>query len=150
MPFDLTIQTRQALVLTALEAVPLDRIQIMKTLFLVWFRRGAKHDAPFVFKAYNYGPFSKAVYDTLDDLLSNGIVAQADTSDPQSAQYYVTRYGKSILGSVVNLESSVSQEVQQTASWASEQTFNELLRAVYQEAPEFAKNSLVKDAILNK
>jgi hypothetical protein len=65
----------------------------MKTLFLTWFRKGEPQDAPFVFVAYNYGAFCKDVYDTLADMLRDGLVEQYDNGNPQTAPYFVTALG---------------------------------------------------------
>ena len=138
---------RRAIVLSALSGAPLDRIQLMKTVFLPWYRHGESPDAPFVFEAYNYGAFCKAVYDTLGDLLRDGLVDQYETGNPQTAPYFVTALGAKY-DPADYLLAKDNEELQTIAKWAAKQSFNSLLKNVYREAPKYAENSLVKDAIL--
>ena len=59
-------------ILLALRKTPLDRIRLMKTLFLVWNRSGRSIAGYFEFEPYLYGPCSLEMYSVLDDLTEHG------------------------------------------------------------------------------
>ena len=82
----------QAQLLVALSGAALDRIRLMKTLFLVWYRHGRPPEGPFFFKPYLYGPCSFEVYRELDKLQAAGLVVQPNPS--MQGRYFLTSAGQ--------------------------------------------------------
>lgn len=131
-------------ILLALRESPLDRIHIMKALFLVWNRSGRNMPDYFKFEPYLYGPCSFEIYSVLYDLSKEGFIVQPPHPMRQWAKYYLTDRGKIVADEaakranpdIVGLLEQVAHEVAQLG-------FSELLRRVYSEAPEFEVKSLM-------
>ncbi len=138
--------SKRSWVLLLLNKAPLDRIHLMKALFLLWHRSGRKIEDFFAFEPYLYGPCSIEVYAVLDNLIKEGLVVQAPHTVERWARYYLTQRGKKEVESIL-IEGDRKELVEHIASEVSKLGFHELLRTVYTEAPEFAINSLVKEVI---
>jgi hypothetical protein len=63
-------------VLLVLRKAPLDRIRIMKALFLIWYRSGKSIPDFFSFEPYLYGPYSLEVYAALKNLVDADLAVQ--------------------------------------------------------------------------
>ena len=81
-------------VLLALHCEPLDRIRLMKTLFLFWYNSEENIPNYFVFEPYLYGPCSFELYSALDELERDGLVIRGPHPVPQWAAYHVTEKGR--------------------------------------------------------
>ena len=132
-------------ILLTLRQTPLDRIHIMKTLFLIWHRLGKKITDYFEFVPYLYGPCSFEVYSVLEGLQADGFIIQPPYPKPQWVNYYLTERGKK------EAEESAKTALPETVRFietvvaeTSKLSFHELLRKVYSEAPDFAVNSIFK------
>ncbi len=135
----------QAQILVAISGAALDRIRLMKTLFLVWYRGGKGQEGPFLFEPYLYGPCSFEVYRELEKLLNRGTIVQAPHSVPQWSRYHLAASGKEAANKdAALLGTQLATNLQDTAKWAAELSFRELLDAVYSEAPEFATRSVAR------
>lgn len=135
---------RRDQVLVAVAATPLDRIRLMKTAFLVWFRAGQPEEGPFLFQPYLYGPCAFDLYHTLDDLIAERMIVPVSAGQ-SSASYYITAVGRREAAEAARrLGPAKANEVSQTARWAVSQGFRSLLRQVYAEAPDFATHSVLR------
>jgi len=140
--------TKKDWILLLLSQSPLDRIHIMKALFLIWHRSGRKIKDYFVFEPYLYGPCSFEVYSTLDEMELNRQIVQPPHPVPQWVNYYLTDSGKKeaeevskrTLPETVSVIKTVVKEISQLG-------FYELLKKVYAEAPNFAVNSIFRGVI---
>ena len=136
---------RTDLILLLLREKPLDRIRLMKALFLIWLRSGRNIPGFFEFVPYMYGPCSFELYDEIDRAGRERFLTQLSGSYPRWSPYYITERGKKaadqasqeINATTLRLVRAVAQEV-------SELDFHNLLRRVYAEAPDFATNTVVK------
>jgi uncharacterized protein YwgA len=135
-------QAQQDQLLVALDAAPLDRIRLMKTAFLVWYRQGRPSSGPFTFEPYLYGPCSFQLYRALDQLVHRGLVVQEPTSG-RTGRYYLTPRGREALPRARQRVGSAWEELFNTAQWSRDQSFDSLLRSVYSEAPEYASQSVL-------
>src|SRR3989442_8164544 len=61
----------------ALDAVPLDRVRLMKTAFLVWHKQGRPRSGPFAFEPYLYGPCAFDLYTSIEQLERRGEIVRA-------------------------------------------------------------------------
>ncbi len=135
-------------ILLALRQTPLDRIRIMKTLFLVWHRSGQNIPGYFEFEPYLYGPYSLEVYRVLDELTQQELIIQPPQAPQRWADHYLTTRGKEKAEEAVkSTDAKMRKLVEHVAQEVSQLGFRELLRNVYSEAPEFAANSLVKEVV---
>jgi len=136
---------QQAQILAALAAAPLDRIRLMKTLFLAWHRSRRPPDWPFVFQPYLYGPCAFEVYGALKDMQADGLIVQPPHPVSQWAPYHLTQAGRRSAPAAGDiLGQGVHQMIRDISRWAGAQGFRSLLTAVYQEAPDFAVNSVAR------
>ena len=132
-------------ILLALKTAPLDRIQLMKTLFLLWYRSDRKIAGYFHFEPYLYGPYSLEVYSVLAELSGEGLIVQAPQPVSGRAKYYLTRQGMTAVeGSQKAVGTEMFQSLQSVVQEVAQLGFYELLKRVYSEAPEFAVNSIVR------
>jgi len=132
-------------ILLALQVVPLDRIRLMKTLFLVWHDAGRNIPDYFDFVPYLYGPCSFEVYSELDRLLEEGFIVQPPHPIQRWARYYLTESGRQRSAEAAQRADSRQLElIRKNAAFAAEAGFRELLLRVYKVAPEFAVNSLIR------
>jgi uncharacterized protein YwgA len=140
--------TKQEWIILLLRKAPLDRIRIMKSLFLIWLRSNKNIQDYYHFEPYLYGPCSFEVYSELRNLLAHGLVTQSPHPIQQWAKYYLTEEGHAASERAVkNTTTNTAALIAKTAEEVSRLGFSELLRQVYQEAPEFAVNSLLKGVI---
>ena len=135
-------------ILLALRKRPLDRIRIMKTLFLLWHRSGRNIEGYFHFEPYLYGPCSFDVYTELNQLMKEGAIVQPVYPIQHWAPYYLTPKGIKLAEEAKRrVEIEKRKQIEKIADEVSQLGFYELLRRVYSESPDFAKNSLLKGVI---
>lgn len=135
-------------VLVILRKKPLDRVHIMKSLFLIWHRSKGKIQDYFYFEPYLYGPYSLEVYAELRNLSAHGLVVQPPHPIQKWANYYLTDRGhikaseavKKFNPEIIVLIDNLLEEI-------SHLSFFELLQKVYREAPDFAVNSVLKELL---
>src|SRR5579884_1138962 len=80
-------------VLVMLRVSPLDRMHIMRGLFLFQRRAGGVRDA-FKFEPYLFGPCSFEVYDVLAAVEGDGLAVRPTHPTPQWVPYYLTGRGE--------------------------------------------------------
>lgn len=123
---------------------PLDRIRLVKGLFLLWHRSGRNIPGYFVFVPYLYGPFSFEIYSALTDAQKERLVTQAPDPMPNWAPYYLTEKGSAAAALVrKRLGHQTKDLIDAIAAEVASLGFHDLLRRVYGEAPDFAVESVV-------
>ena len=137
------MSARREQILVALRAAPLDRVRLMKTLFLFWYRAGKPTTGPFKFRAYLYGPCAFDLYGTLEDLVGDGLVVQAPHAVERWGRYYLTEAGEKAAGQT-QLTKKEAKAIAEIAKWAAARSFRSLLSRVYREAPGFATESVLQ------
>jgi uncharacterized protein YwgA len=134
-------------ILAMLRISPLDRIHIMKALFLLRRRAGEIPDY-FQFEPYLYGPCSFEVYDVLAALEQEGLVVRPLDPMPHWVAYYLTERGKKEAEKAVrDLDPKLRERLEAVTREVSRLGFYELLKRVYDEAPEFAENSVLRGVL---
>jgi hypothetical protein len=138
-----TVEPRDAWLLVALDRSPMDRIHLMKAMFLPWFRRGRQLPGYFDFKPYLYGPYSAQVYASLDRLQREGLIASEPAAIDRWADFRVTPEGQQHLRRTVSsLDPVLRGDIERSVDELSGLELGELLSRVYAEAPEFAVASV--------
>jgi hypothetical protein len=142
------VLTKKDWVLLLLRRNPLDRIHIMKALFLIWHRSGRKISDYFEFVPYLYGPCSFEVYSALEEMELNRLIVQPPHPVPQWVNYFLTEKGKKKVEEVTKKVSfDTLRLVESVVDEVSGIGFYELLKKVYTEAPDFAANSMFKEVV---
>ena len=135
-------------IILLLRQTPLDRIRIMKSLFLIWLRSKKNIQDYYHFEPYLYGPCSFGVYSELRNLFVRGLVTQSPHPVQQWANYYLTAEGHAkSTEAVKKANADTVALIERTVEEVSHLSFSNLLRKVYNEAPEFAVNSVLKGVV---
>jgi hypothetical protein len=142
---DQRAQARIDQALVALSTEPLDRIRLMKTIFLTWHRSGRPATGPFDFTPYLYGPCAFNLYSALNEMERRGLIVQPDKSYRNWASYYLTQRGQDeAKAAVARLDKREVELIRSIAQWARKMSFRGLLDAVYSEAPDYASESVLR------
>lgn len=124
---------------------PMDRIRIMKSLFLLSNEVEQQLPNFYQFSPYLYGPFSLDVYTDLDELDKKGLVMCEMTSPLNWSRYRLTRKGvdeaKKLSEQVSDL---VKTKLQEVKNFVTSLSFTELLRYIYKKYPDYATCSVIK------
>lgn len=137
-------RARQDQILVTLSAAALDRVRLMKTLFLVWHRSGRPAESPFTWQPYLYGPCAFDLYGSLEELERDCFVAISPHPLMNRATYRLTKAGvQQVPGAEVRLGDDLATAVRTTARWTAGMGFRELLDRVYADAPDFATRSVL-------
>lgn len=131
-------------ILAFLAQAPLDRIKLVKGLFLLWYRSGRHIPGYFEFAPYLYGPFCFELYPLLSEALRDGLISQAPHWMPNWAPYYLTERGSVAAAAIAQrLGDEATELVRSIAAEVASLGFHDLLRRVYAEAPDFAAETVV-------
>ncbi len=140
---------KHAQILVALSEASLDRLKLMKVLFMIWFEQGLEGSAPFIFQPYLYGPYSLDVYKALDELKDKRLILQGNGSTNSKSPYFLTKEGKSAIDCTsLILEREELTKLKEIARSFSKMSFKSLLTEIYTKAPEYAINPVVKSKFL--
>ncbi len=127
------------------EGASFDPLRIQKLLFLIDREGSDPIGGPFFdFRPYRYGPFDRAIYGVVDQMLAAGSL-WADTSGPYP-RYRLSargrREGEEILAS---LPKSIADYFGRVARWVRLMPYRQMLAAIYREYPEMASGSVVRE-----
>ncbi len=132
-------------ILAALRTSPLDRLRLMKSLFLLWWRSGRQIPGYFRFEPYLYGPCSFEVYSTLRQLDQERMIVQVPYEPPHWGPYYLTAAGRRAAEeAVARLGSDYGRQLESVIREIAQLTVGELLSRVYAEAPQYAVKSIAR------
>lgn len=123
-------------------------VQVQKLFFLI--DREASHlvEGPhFNFVPYDYGPFDKSVYETLEGLSQCGLAVTQSTGTYRV--YELTEAGVAA-GTVAlsKLTPSAREYIKQLSNWVRKLSFEQLVGTIYKKYPEMKEKSVfstVKD-----
>jgi hypothetical protein len=124
---------------------PLDRIRIMKSLFLL-SQEVPKIAGLFHFEPYLYGAISFDVYTELDELESAGLVTTTkEFSNERWNRYFLTTKGTmGAREASKNLPKSILSKIESLKRYVTSKQTYELLKEIYAKYPAFAKRSVIK------
>lgn len=139
--------TRNDVVLTGMTAAgprtKFNAVQLQKLFFLVDREIPSLIGGPhFDFMPHHYGPFDRAVYDVIDDLLESG-----DASVDASSRYPM--YSLTASGArkgtrfLAKMHDSASSYMKEASNWIVATPFQPMLAAVYRQYPDMARNTIV-------
>ena len=119
-------------------------VQIQKLLFLLDTNVAEATGGPhFNFAPYDYGPFDKEVYATLDELRASGLVEIVPGQDLKPRSYRLTSQGVTCGKSrLTSLSVKVQKYMEDLAATVRAMSFAELVSAIYRLYPEMKENSV--------
>jgi len=117
-------------------------VQVQKLLFLLDRNIGSVLGGPaFSFIPYNYGPFDKSVYETLEQLAQEGLVALVP--ERTWTDYRLTARGQQVAEDLLaTLPDWVRDYVVQVSTYVRSLSFAQLVSAIYRAYPEMRVNSV--------
>ena len=137
--------------LMALACAPegvLSPVQLQKTLFLVAERAGGHigQENLYKFVAHNYGPFSVEIYQDIDALAQEDKVNVAPGRLQRWKSYKLTENGRvEAEKALAELAPEVKDFLEDVVDWVVKRDFPDLLRAIYNEYPQYAVNSVFRE-----
>ncbi len=117
-------------------------VQIQKLLFLIDRLIPQQVGGPhFKFEPYHYGPFDRAIYERLDTLSAQGLIAINHSSTPRT--FALTPEGEAFGNQALNsLPEPTRDFIQRTSTFVQKQSFSSLVSAIYKAFPEMKENSV--------
>jgi uncharacterized protein YwgA len=98
------------------------------------------------FDAYDYGPFTSAIYFDAEALQGDGLVAISRDPLWSFKRYTVTDRGKEAAHSLIEkLDARVVEYAKELLSWVTSLSFNDLVREIYKRYPDMKARSVFKD-----
>jgi hypothetical protein len=123
---------------------------------------------PFAFRAYDYGPYSKGVYEAVDlleqagllreervlegaslDELEEDFAAGSDVREGVERRFVLTDSGKQVADLLRTRNPRESTDLATIKKQYSDLPLRTLIRLVYRKYPEYAKASKIRSEILN-
>lgn len=131
-------------IIAAADGEPLTPAQLQKVAFLVGteFRERLPADY-YEFRKYDYGPFCADVYRDAEVLEQEGKVSITIHRRGGWREYAATVKGYRT--ELDNVSPEISAFIKEKVSWARGLTFQQLVRAIYQDFPAYRENSVFQD-----
>jgi hypothetical protein len=118
----------------------LDPVRIQKGMFLL-SKRGPARDL-YHFEAYDWGPFSSAIYADLASLTRQGYLAEEKVRGRTWSTYRVTSRGhERAAAKAAQAGDAGTRWLGQAREFVTTRSFAQLLREVYDLYPDYAVNS---------
>lgn len=135
------------LVISAANGKPLTPVQLQKTAFLLGKERSdAVGSEYYDFAPYDYGPFSLDVYRDAEELESQELVTIQFNQSGRWKEYTATPLGLSKAKQLRSgLDSSVTEFIDRTVTWARQLSFQALVKDIYRRYPEFRAHSIFQE-----
>jgi uncharacterized protein len=141
----LTKEDVTLLALASADGNELTPIQLQKSVFLFqkMFPVGVIEEE-YEFIPYNYGPFCSEVYDDARSLSSEGLVQLASSYGTSGYTTYAAtsegiESGKDLAS---RLRPETADHARRLVDWVRRQSFGGLVKAIYDQYPEFQVNSI--------
>jgi uncharacterized protein YwgA len=134
------------LALAAAGGQPVTPVQLQKSLFLLSKECAAEVGEDFYrFEPYNYGPFDSSVYHDAEELCVEQLACEIRSPQRSWAEYAASTEG---LKYAVALRGVAPQRavkyLEAVVDWARRQTFEGLVRAIYNQYPETRARSIFR------
>jgi hypothetical protein len=118
----------------------LDPVRIQKGMFLLSERGPAR--GVYTFQAYDWGPFSSAIYADLASLTRQGYLAEEKVPGRTWSTYRVTARGHERAAAAAAQVGEVATSwLRQAREFLTTRSFAQLLREIYALYPDYAVNS---------
>ena len=120
-------------------------IRIQKTLFKLAREADLPANQLYVFRPYNWGPFSAQIYEDVDNLVLAGLAERVPQPGASWARYRLTESGRNAAAAIREEASPKAlRALGRISVWVKKRPFGELLRDLYADYPEMATQSLFR------
>lgn len=131
-------------IIAAAEGDKLTPAQLQKVAFLLGMEyRGRLPDDYYSFRKYDYGPFCAEVYRDAELLGHEGKVSITTNQRGGWREYAATVRGYKT--ELEDLPEDMCVFIKEKVAWARGLSFQQLVRAIYQDFPEFRENSVFQE-----
>ncbi len=129
-------------IIASAEGKPLQPVHLQKVAFLVaqQFESELPEDY-YEFEKYRYGPFSATIYADADLLEYWGQIEVRYHAQHSKRKYVIV--DRHVIEDL-DIPARILTYIRETVTWASKMSFNELVRSIYLEFPEFRENSIFR------
>lgn len=122
--------------------------RFQKLVFMAQKENPNLRTEPYDFESYDYGPFSKELYDDIDSLVRNGYISRSvdETGNGNEKHIYsITQKGRKyirqILESDAGRDDLAVEELRQLKEEYNEMPILQLIRLIYNRYPSYAEDS---------
>ena len=122
----------------------IEPIQLQKTVFKFAMESKVREPEAYEFVPYNWGPCSFEIYDDLDTLRSGGLIQSVASGRGWQAYQWTSRGAIEAKALRAKADPELVREFDSAREYVTNRSFTTLLRDIYEDYPEFAKNSLFK------
>jgi DNA-binding PadR family transcriptional regulator len=122
----------------------IEPIQLQKTMFKFAMEAGAAEAECYQFRPYNWGPMAPDIYPDLDNLRAVGLIESVQGGPGWNAYKLTTEGEQQARRLRRRAPPGLVAELDTKRDWVKSRTFRKLLKDVYKDYPEFAKESLFR------
>jgi len=119
-----------------------DPMRLMKGGFLVAQLGREPWRELFSFRAYDYGPFDRTIYNSRDNLLARGLLELDSTS--HYASYRLTESGRQRAEELTNELGPDAAWIRSIGAYVTSRSFTALLNEIYTQYPQYAERSVMR------
>jgi hypothetical protein len=132
------------LVINAANGKGLSPVQLQKCLFLLGQKLPSQvEDSFYHFIAHNYGPFDSSIYLDAKLLADEGLVNINQAFGIRFPIYTITSEGAKVAQELeAKMPPYVTEYIKRLVTWSQSLSFEQLIRAIYKNYPEFSVNSV--------
>jgi uncharacterized protein YwgA len=121
-------------------------VQLQKLLFLIDKNVAEAVEGPhFNFEPYDYGPFDKEVYATVDELARQGLVQAVETGRSWRKFALTANGQESGDDALASLDGQVRAYIEKLSEFVLSLSFPQLVSAIYKAYPDMRANSVFKE-----
>ena len=133
--------------LLAIGNTVIEPIQLQKLMFLFAQESTVPTDEKYDFVPYNWGPCSFEIYDDLEAFFNAGLIERYHIAGKRWCRYALTTDGRSHLRKrLLRLSRPNRLKMYNRRRWVKNQSFEDLLHAVYRQYPEYATRSVFAES----
>ena len=142
--------TRDQFVLASMAIVDrksLSPVQVQKFFFLLDKNIASDVEGPhFDFQPYDYGPFDKDVYTTLDEMREEGLVEIVYGRHDDIRKYRLSDKGyRTAQTALTEFSAAARKYAQDVVEWITPLTFVQIVSAIYRAYPEMKTKSVFQE-----
>lgn len=124
-------------------SVALDPVRVQKGMFLLAQEGGLPKAQRYDFEPYHYGPYSFKLRNELDALVDQGLVGTKEVPGYSWRRYHLTVRGLEVARVILDsADDDVVSKVRAIKKRVTGADFNNLLRDLYDEYPDYATRSI--------
>ncbi len=125
------------------ESPVLDPVRCQKGMFLVANEAGVSSGEAYVFEPYHYGPYSRTLRRDLVELVAEGLAVEKDVPGYSWKRYHLTVAGLEVAQEALDsAPRETAVKVAEIKRRVTEFSFNQLLKSVYANYPDYAARSV--------